>query len=123
MIQIQTKVKINDNSGIKLGKCIKIYKKKVGKIGDTILISVKKLRLNQKKKVKILKGDLFKAFIVHTSYSNNSTIGNTIRFDQNSVIILNNQNKPIATRILGPITSEFRKQKNFKILSLSSYIL
>lgn len=52
MIQIQTKVKINDNSGIKIGQCLKIYKKKVGKIGDTILISAKKLRLNQKKKNK-----------------------------------------------------------------------
>jgi len=88
MIQIQTKLKVNDNSGIKIGQCIKIYKSKVGKIGDTILISAKKLRLNQKKKVKIIK-----------------------------------VNKPLGTRIFGPITSEFRKQKNFKILSLSSNIL
>ena len=66
MIQIQSKLKINDNTGIKIGQCIKIYKRKTGKIGDTILISVKKLRLNQKKKTKIVKGDLFKALIVHT---------------------------------------------------------
>ena len=52
MIQIQSKLKINDNSGIKIGQCIKIYKKKIGQISDTILISVKKLRLNQKKKNK-----------------------------------------------------------------------
>lgn len=123
MIQIQTKVKINDNSGIKLGQCIKIYKKKVGKISDTILISTKKLRLNKKKKIKIVKGDLFKAIIIHTTYPKQSTIGNQIKFDQNCVIIVNNQMKPLGTRIFGPITSEFRKQKNFKILSLSSNIL
>jgi large subunit ribosomal protein L14 len=123
MIQIQSKLKINDNTGIKIGQCIKIYKKKTGQIGDTILISVKKLRLNQKKKIKIVKGDLFKALIVHTKYSKKSTIGNMIRFDQNCIIILNNQSKPLGTRIFGPITSEFRKQKNFKILSLSSNIL
>ena len=46
-----------------------------------------------------------------------------IRFDKNCIIILNNQDKPLGTRIFGPITSEFRKQKNFKILSLSSNIL
>ena len=120
---MQTKLKINDNSGIRTGQCIKIYKSKVGKIGDTILISVKKLRLNKKKKMKITKGDLFKALIIHTSYQKKSTIGNMIRFDKNCIIILNNQNKPLATRIFGPITSEFRKQKNFKILSLSSNIL
>jgi large subunit ribosomal protein L14 len=123
MIQIQTKLKINDNSGIKIGQCIKIYKRKVGKIGDKILVSAKKLRLNQKKKVKIRKGDLFKALIVHTKYQKKSTIGNIIKFDKNCIIILNNQNKPLGTRIFGPITSEFRKQKNFKILSLSSNIL
>jgi large subunit ribosomal protein L14 len=123
MIQIQTKLKVNDNSGIKKGQCIKIYKKKTGKIGDTILISAKSLRLNQKKKAKITKGDLFKALIIHTKYQKNSTIGNMIKFDQNCIIILNNQNKPLGTRIFGPITSEFRKQKNFKILSLSSNIL
>jgi large subunit ribosomal protein L14 len=123
MIQIQSQLKINDNTGIRIGQCIKIYKHKIGKIGDTILISVKKLRLNQKKKTKIVKGDLFKALIVHTTYSKKSTIGNMIKFDKNCIIILNNQNKPLGTRIFGPITSEFRKQKNFKILSLSSNIL
>ena len=46
-----------------------------------------------------------------------------IRFDKNCIIILNNQNKPLGTRIFGPITSEFRKQKHFKILSLASNIL
>ena len=123
MIQIQTKLKINDNSGIKIGQCIKIYKKKIGKIGDTVLISAKKLRLTKKKKIKIIKGDLFKALIVHTRYQNINTIGNLIKFDKNCIIILNNQNKPLGTRIFGPITSEFRKQKNFKILSLASNIL
>nr|YP_009178769.1 ribosomal protein L14 [Peronospora tabacina]ALJ78450.1 ribosomal protein L14 [Peronospora tabacina]ALJ78497.1 ribosomal protein L14 [Peronospora tabacina] len=123
MIQIQTKLKINDNSGIKIGQCIKIYKKKVGKMGDIILISAKKLRLNKKKKIKIIKGDLFKALIIHTKYQKMSTIGNILKFDKNSIIILNNQNKPLGTRIFGPITSEFRKQKQFKILSLASNIL
>nr|UXG56226.1 ribosomal protein L14 [Phytophthora kernoviae] len=123
MIQIQTKLKVNDNSGIKLGQCIKIYKRKVGKIGDTILISAKKLRLKKKKKIKIIKGDLFKALIIHTSYQKKSTIGNMIKFDKNCIIILNNQIKPFGTRIFGPITSEFRRQKNFKILSLASNIL
>lgn len=123
MIQIQTQLKINDNSGIKLGQCIKIYKKNIGKIGDIILISAKKLRLNKKKKLKIVKGDLFKALIIHTTYNKISTIGNIIKFDKNCIIVLNNQNKPLGTRIFGPITSEFRKKKNFKILALSSNIL
>ena len=51
MIHIQTKLKIKDNTGVKIGQCIKIYKKSVGTIGDNILISVKNLRLNKIKKI------------------------------------------------------------------------
>ena len=46
-----------------------------------------------------------------------------IKFDKNCIIVLNSQNKPLGTRIFGPITSEFRKKKQFKILSLASNIL
>ena len=123
MIHIQTKLNVNDNSGIKLAQCLKIYKKKTGKIGDVILISIKNLKLNSKKKVKISKGDLLKAIIIYTKYKNKNTIGNFIKFDINSIIILNNQNKPLGTRIFGPITSFFRKKKNFKIISLSNQII
>jgi large subunit ribosomal protein L14 len=123
MIHIQTKLKIKDNTGVKIGQCIKIYKKKTGTIGDVILISVKNLRLNKKKKNKIIKGDLLKALIIQTKYNVKNTINNYIKFDNNSAIILNNQNKLMGTRILGPITSEFKKKKQFKILSLASNIL
>lgn len=123
MIHKKTLLKVNDNSGIKIGQCLKIYKKKTGTIGDKILISVKNLHLNQKKKIKIKKGDLFKAYIIHTVYKNKTTINNMINFDKNCIIILNNQEKPLGTRIFGPITSEFRKKKHFKLISLASNIL
>ncbi len=123
MINIQTKLNIKDNTGVKIGQCIKVYKKNTGLIGDTILIAVKNLRLNKKKKIKILKGDLLKALIIQTKYSKKNTIGTYIKFDNNCAVILNNQNKLMGTRILGPITSEFRKKKQFKIISLASNIL
>ena len=122
MIHIQTKLNVNDNSGIKLAQCLKIYKKKNGQIGDIILISIKNLKTNSSKK-KLLKGDLLKAVIIYTKYKNKNTIGNLIKFDINSIIILNNQNKPLGTRIFGPITSTFRKLKNFKILSIANNII
>ena len=42
MIQIQTQLKINENSGIKLRQCLKTYHEPIGKIGDIILVSVRK---------------------------------------------------------------------------------
>ena len=52
MIHIQTKLKIKDNTGVKKGQCIKVLKGSTASIGDTILISVKSLRLKVKKKNK-----------------------------------------------------------------------
>lgn len=123
MIQKKTKLKINDNTGIKLGQCIKIYKKNIGIIGDKLLISVKKIYLNNKKNLKIKKGDLFKAIIIQNKYKKKTIINNMINFDKNCIIILNNQNKLLGTRIFGPTTTEFRKNKFFKIISISSNIL
>ena len=123
MINKQTLLKINDNTGAKKAKCIKIYKNKTGKIGTTILISIKSIRINKNKKIKIKKGDKVKALIMHTRFFNKNTLGNRIKFDNNNIILLDNQEKPLGTRIFGPITSEFRKSKKLKILSLASNIL
>jgi large subunit ribosomal protein L14 len=123
MIHLQTILKIGDNTGIKKGQCIKIFKQSKGTIGSIILISIKNLKLNTKKKTKFAKGDIVRALIIRTKYATKNTIGNYIKFDENSIIILNNQDKPLGTKIFGSITSEFRKRKNFKILSLASNIL
>lgn len=123
MIHLQTKVQIKDNTGIKEGICIKVLNKKYGKIGDLILISIKKVKFNQLKKNKFKKGDILKGLIIQTKYSSKNNFQNYIQFYNNSVIIFNNNNQPLGSKILGLIPSSFRKKKQFKILSLSSNIL
>ena len=48
MIQVQTLLKVADNSGGKVVRCLKILKKgtkpRYGKIGDVIVVSVQKIR-------------------------------------------------------------------------------
>lgn len=122
MISVQTQLHIKDNTGIKKGQCIKVYKGKAAKTGDIILISVKKLR-KLKKEIKFKKGEVLKAMVIQTKYKTKSTIDNYIKFDENSVIILNNQLQPASTRITTPITNQLRKRKQFKILSLASNII
>lgn len=121
MIKVQTQLKIIDNSGAKKGQAIKIYKGKSGKIGDIILVSIKQTQ--PRSKHKITKGNIFKALIVRTKYKNKNLINNYISFDENSIILLNNQKLPIASRILGPIPSQLRKNKQLKVLSLASTII
>ena len=123
MIQLQTKVQIKDNTGIKEGICIKVLNKKEGKIGDLILISIKKVKQNILKKNKFNKGDIIKCLIIQTKYFSKNNFQNYIQFYNNSVIILNNNNKPLGTKIFGLISSIFRKKKQFKIISLSFNIL
>lgn len=121
MIQTQTQLKIIDNSGVKKGQAIKIYKGKSSKIGDIILITVKQVQT--KLKTKILKGDLYKALVVRTKYKNKDKSANYTSFDENSVILLKNKNLPVASRILGPVPLQLRQNKQLKIISLASYII
>ena len=123
MIQSQTKLSIKDNTGVKKGQCIKTFNKTNAKIGDIILISIKSLKNSNIKKLKIKKGDLFKALIIRTKFSSKNTIGNLIKFSENNAILLNNNNQLIGNRIFGPIPSILRKQKNIKLISLASYII
>lgn len=123
MIQMQTNLKVSDNTGVKKVQCIKVYTKKHAKIGDIILISVKKIKPKYNKKYKISKGDMFKAILIRSKYNQKNYINNYISFNENSVILLNNQKKPLGTRILGPMPIFLRKLKFFKIITLSSIII
>ena len=46
-----------------------------------------------------------------------------LRFDNNSVVILNAQHQPIGTRVFGPVTRELRTEKFMKIVSLALEVL
>lgn len=126
MISIQTKLKVSDNSGVKKVQCIKTYNKNSkGRLGDIILVSIKALKMKTKlkEKINIKKGNIFKALIIRTAYNEKNMPENFIKFNENSVILLNSTGQPIATRILGPVTRNLRKNKKIKILSISSNII
>jgi large subunit ribosomal protein L14 len=123
MIQIQTKVKIRDNTGVKYARCIKVYRGLSAKIGDIILVSVTLLKKRGSSKIKISKGNLFQALVVRTAYNHKQSSGTFIKFNENSVVLLNNKKEIMGTRILGPIPRDLRKVKHLKIISLSSNII
>ncbi len=126
MIQRQSSLMIMDNSGAKSVQCISIlggFKKKIAYIVDIIVVSVKHIRVRNKSKVKVKKGEVLRAVIVKTKYRKKKKDGTTLQFNTNSGVLLNKQNKPIATRILNSIPKEFRHHKFMKITTLSSAIL
>ncbi len=122
MIQMQTKLDVADNSGAKQVKCIKVLggsKRMTAGLGDIIVVAVQQALPGGK----IKKGEVKKAVIVRTAYPIRREDGSYIRFDNNSVVILNNNNEPSGTRIFGPVARELRGRNFTKICSLAPEVL
>lgn len=122
MIQVQTKLNVADNSGAKLLLCIKVLggsRRRYASVGDIVIVSVKEAMPNSKVK----KGDVMRAVIVRTSKEIRRGDGSYIKFDDNSAVLINQQNEPIGTRIFGPVARELRAKRFMKIISLAPEVL
>ena len=122
MIQMQTRLDVADNSGARSVMCIKVLggtRRRYAGIGDVIVVSVKDASPNSKVK----KGDIMKAVIVRTAKEVNRNDGSSIRFDNNSAVLINNQNEPVGTRIFGPVARELRAKNFMKIISLAPEVI
>ena len=122
MIQQQSILDSADNSGAKKLMCIKVLggtRRKYATIGDVIVVSVKEAMPDSKVK----KGDVKKGVIVRTCKEISRMDGSYIRFDQNSIVLINDAGEPIGTRIFGPVARELRAKKFMKIISLAPEVL
>jgi large subunit ribosomal protein L14 len=122
MIQTETRLRVADNSGAKLVQCIKVLggsKRRYATVGDVIVVSVKEAMPNSKVK----KGDVLKAVIVRTKKEIARPDGSYIKFDDNSAVLITQQNEPVGTRIFGPVARELRAKNFMKIVSLAPEVL
>lgn len=122
MIQMQTNLDVADNSGARRVMCVKVLggsKRRFASIGDVIVVSIK----DAIPRGKVKKGDVHRAVIVRTAKGLKRQSGEQIRFDNNSVVLINKQGEPIGTRIFGPVTRELRGKGYMKIISLASEVL
>lgn len=122
MILMQTRFNVADNSGAKDVMCIKVLGgsgRYVAGVGDIIKVSVKRAL----PKSNISAGDVLLAVIVRTKYPVMRDDQTSVRFDDNAVVIINQQHEPVGTRIFGPVTRELRKKNFMKIVSLAQETL
>jgi large subunit ribosomal protein L14 len=122
MIQQQSVLKVVDNSGAKIVRCIKVlggFKKRYASLGDIIVVSVQQLRNKSKKTSKVLKGHVFRALVVRTKFKEQKKDGSFVILQENAVVLISKQGTPISTRILGPISKTLKKKKFVKFISLS----
>ena len=107
MIQMQSLLKIADNSGARSVMCIKVLggsKRRYANIGDIIKVAVREAIPTGKVK----KGQIVDALIVRTKKGVRRKDGSLIKFDENAAVLINNQKAPIGTRVFGPVTRELR---------------
>ena len=122
MVQMESYLKVADNTGAKEIHCIRVLggsKRKYGNIGDVIVASVRKAAPGGTVK----KGDVVKAVIVRTKRGVRREDGTYVRFDENAAVIIKEDKNPKGTRIFGPVARELRDRDYMKILSLAPEVI
>jgi large subunit ribosomal protein L14 len=122
MIQQESMVKVADNSGAKRALVIRVLggtRRRYAGLGDLVVIAVKDALPNGTVK----KSEVAKAVVVRTVKETRRKDGSYIRFDENAVVIINDQGEPRATRIFGPVARELREKRYMKIVSLAPEVL
>ena len=122
MVQMESYLKVADNTGAKEIHCIRVLggsKRKYGNIGDVIVASVRKATPGGTVK----KGDVVKAVIVRTKRGVRREDGTYVRFDENAAVIIKEDKNPKGTRIFGPVARELREKDFMKILSLAPEVI
>jgi large subunit ribosomal protein L14 len=122
MIQVQTRLKVADNTGAKEIMCIRVLggsNRRYASVGDLIKASVKQATPNGTVK----KGEVVTAVVVRVAKEYGRADGSHIRFDDNAAVIISGGNNPRGTRIFGPVARELRDRAFMKIISLAPEVL
>ncbi len=122
MIQAESRCKVADNTGAREVLIIKVLggsRRRYASVGDIVVATVKDALPNQQVK----RGDVVKCVVVRTAKEKRRPDGSYIKFDQNAVVIINEQKNPRGTRVFGPVARELRDRKFMKIISLAPEVL
>ena len=122
MIQPETKLKVADNTGAKMAKCIKVLggsKRRYARIGDVVVVTIKEAT----PKGVVKKKSVQKGVVVRQVKEFKRKDGSAIRFDENAIVIIDKDGQPKGTRIFGPVARELREAGYQKIISLAKEVL
>jgi len=88
-------------------------------VGDVIVATVKDALPN----MGVKKSEVVKAVIVRTKATLRRNTGNSIRFDDNAAVLINEDKNPKGTRGFGPVARELRDKNYTKIVSLAPEVI
>jgi len=120
MIQLLSRIEVADNTGAKKARMIRRLgqNKKTASVGDVIVCHIKESSTD----ATIKKGSVVRAVVVRTKAPIRRRDGSYLRFDENAIVILNDDGTPRGTRIFGPVARELRA-KFMRIISLAPEVL
>ena len=122
MIQHMTRLRVADNTGAKEVMCIKVLggsKRRYARVGDVIVVTVK----SASPKGVVAKKSVGKAVVVRQVAPIRRPDGTYLRFDENAVVMINDNGQPKGTRVSGPVAREVRWKGYQKIVSLAPEVL
>lgn len=122
MIQQESRLKVADNSGAKEVLVIRVLggtRRRYAHVGDVVVVTIKDANPTGNVKRKTVQ----KAVVVRTRNQIKRRDGSTITFDDNAVVIINDDKTPKATRVFGPVPRELRDKGYGKIISLAPEVL
>ena len=124
MVQTETNLVVADNSGARSVRVFHLMggsHRKSASVGDVVICAVKDAIPNGKVK----KSDVVKGVIVRVKKAYQRKDGSTIKFDDNAVVLINEDGSPKGTRVFGPVARELREKgdKYMKIVSLAVEVL
>jgi large subunit ribosomal protein L14 len=122
MIQMQTMLKIADNSGARTARCIHVLggtRRRYAHLGDVVVVAVQDAIPGGAVK----KGDVARAVIVRTRKEFRRKDGSYIRFDDNAAVLIEPTGEPRGTRIFGPVARELREKNFMRIVSLAPEVI
>ena len=108
MIQLLSRLEVADNTGAKKVRMIRRLgqNKKTASIGDVIVCHV----MESSTEASVKKGTVVRAVVVRTRSPMRRRDGSYVRFDENAVVLVNNDGTPKGTRIFGPVARELRQK-------------
>jgi large subunit ribosomal protein L14 len=122
MIQLRTMLTVADNSGARRARCIQVLGgtgRRYGRVGDVVVVSVRDAIPG----AAVKKGDVAKAVVVRAVKEKRRRDGSYIRFDDNAVVLIDDNREPRGTRIFGPVARELREKAFMKIVSLAPEVI
>lgn len=122
MIQQESRLRVADNTGARQVLVIKVLggsRRRYARVGDIVVATVKDALPNQQVK----RGEVVKGVVVRTAKEKRRPDGSYIKFDDNAIVLINEQGMPRGTRVFGPVARELRESGFMKIISLAPEVL